>query len=129
VREKNSAYPFNPETGIKGSAFWYLWPNTTFNIMPGAAEMSVYAIRPEGPLASTFGGHTLTVSGEVNAERATYVGDVLAPEDIRLCESVQRGLKSASYDQGPFIVDDARSGSSEHALHHFHRLVQNALNV
>ena len=49
------------------------------------------------------------------------------PEDTALCESVQRGLKSKGYDQGPLIVDPSRSGRGEHALHHFHRLVQHAM--
>jgi len=50
------------------------------------------------------------------------------PEDIALSESVQRGLKSKGYTQGPIIVDPERSGRGEHAIHHFHRLVQKALS-
>ena len=95
--------------------------------MPGSREMSVYAIRPVNINASFFEGHTFTADGKLNQARADYVGDILAPEDIALCESVQRGLRSASYDQGPFIVDKSRSGIGEHALHHFHLLVQQAL--
>eukprot|EP00494_Astrolonche_serrata_P004333 UN04345 len=32
-----------------------------------------------------------------------YQKDVLQPEDIGLCESVQRGLKSRGYNQGRFM--------------------------
>ena len=109
------------------SVFWYLWPNTTFNILPGAEEMNVSAIRPLGLEECDFSGHTLSVTGEFNQARADYTTDVLMPEDVSLCESVQRGLKSKGYSQGPMIVDDDRTGRGEHAIHHFHRLVQSAL--
>ena len=56
-----------------------------------------------------------------------YVDEVLQPEDIALCESVQMGLKSRGYDRGRFIVDRERSHISEHALHHFHMLVMQHL--
>jgi len=52
---------------------------------------------------------------------------VLQPEDIRLCENVQEGLRSRGYDQGRFMVDRARSEISEHAVHHFQRMVLDAL--
>ena len=129
IRHENSAYNVDPEKGAQGSVFWYLWPNTTFNVMPGADEMAVFAVRPDEVETSFFGGHTFTKDGVLNQARADYVADILVPEDIGLCESVQRGLKSKSYDQGPFIVDDKRSGTGEHALHHFHRLVQQALEI
>ena len=52
---------------------------------------------------------------------------MLQPEDIGLVESVQRGLNSRGYDQGRLIVDKDRSDVSEHAVHHFQSLVQDAL--
>ena len=129
IRADNTAYPIDPAEPQREAVFWYLWPNTTFNIMPGSRELAVYAVRPNGLGSCHFGGHTFTVDGRLNQPRADYVADVLTPEDIRLCESVQRGLQSQSYDQGPFIVDPAHPGISEHALHHFHRMVQRALQA
>ena len=58
-----------------------------------------------------------------------YQKDVLQPEDISLCESVQRGLKSRGYNQGRFIVDDELSELSEHAVHHFQSMVVDALGA
>jgi len=128
IRNENSAYPVSSSDEVQESAFWYLWPNTTFNIMPGSLELCVYAVRPVDKDSCRFEGEILNVAGKPNQVRADYTANVLAPEDIRLCESVQRGLKSKSYDQGPYIVSRKHSGSSEYALHHFHRLVQKALN-
>ena len=64
--------------------FWYLWPNTTFNIL-GSNEMAVFAMEEW----SNFEGHVL----RTNEARTVYTANVLAPEDIALCESVQRGSK------------------------------------
>jgi choline monooxygenase len=38
-------------------------------------------------------------------------------EDIAICESVQRGLRSGSYDTGRYSV------TREAPMHHFHRLL------
>jgi hypothetical protein len=97
--------------------------------MPGADEMGVYAIRPRSLTRSGFEGHNLSVGRKQNSARVNYTADILVPEDISLCESVQRGLKSRGYEQGPIVADKQRSGISEHALHQFHRLVHQALQT
>ena len=55
------------------------------------------------------------------------MNNVLFIEDIDICESVQKGLGSKSYDQGPFMIDPNHSGISEIAVQHFHGLIQQAL--
>lgn len=127
IRTDNSAYELGDDEPCMQSSFWYLWPNTTFNVLPGSEELNISAIRPISPGECDFGGHSVSVTGKYNEARSTYTADVLVPEDIALCESVQRGLKSKGYSQGPIVVDDDLSGRGEHALHHFHRLVQQAL--
>ena len=121
---RTHAYEFMQQSGI----FWYLWPNTTFNILPGSNEMAVYATRPIDHEWSSFEGHFLTADGGINDARATYTADVLAPEDIALCESVQRGLRSKGYDQGPIMSGDTPSGENEYAIYYFNRLVHEALS-
>ena len=128
TRPKNTAYDFDPDAGYSGSMFWYLWPNTTFNILPGSNELAVLAIRPIDHEWTSFEGHVLSADGRTNEARTAYTASVLAPEDIDLCESVQRGLKSKGYDQGPIMAGAAPTGENEFAIHHFHRLVHDALN-
>ncbi|MEM1297836.1 MAG: SRPBCC family protein [Pseudomonadota bacterium] len=123
IRHDNTAYSVDPSTGHQSSAFWYIWPNTTFGIMPGSEELAVFAIRPIDPLTSSFEGHVLSATGKPNAPRNEYTAAILAPEDIALCESVQRGLMSKGYSQGPIITGDKASGQGEQGIHHFHRLV------
>jgi phenylpropionate dioxygenase-like ring-hydroxylating dioxygenase large terminal subunit len=127
IRCENTAYEVDPGIGIQHSFFWYLWPNTTFNILPGSNELGVFVVRPAGVDSCDFGGHSYSADGKMYQPRAEYAANVLAPEDIDLCESVQRGLRSLSYDQGAYMVNPASPGESEHALHHFHRLVHSAL--
>jgi choline monooxygenase len=127
IRYDNSAYELDPAIGFQHSLFWYLWPNTTFNILPGSNELGVFAVRPVSVGSCDFGGHSFSADGRIYQPRADYTANILAPEDIDLCESVQRGLRSHSYEQGAFMVNPASPGESEHALHHFHRLVYSAL--
>ena len=129
IRHENTAYRVDPSQGMQEALFWFLWPNTTFNILPGSRELAVFAIRPISQLESSFEGHVLSADGgKRNDERAAYTANVLAPEDIALCESVQRGLLSRGYDQGPIISGETPNGEGEHAIHHFHRLVYQTLN-
>jgi choline monooxygenase len=128
IRIDNSAYELYSDYGYQHSIFWYLWPNTTFNVLPGSDELHVFSVKPIDATSSTFGGHSFSTDGKLYQPRADYAADTLAPEDIHLCESVQRGLKSMSYDQGTFMVSPNKRGESEYALHHFHRMVQKALN-
>lgn len=128
IRKQNTAYKLDNDAPVMHSVFWYLWPNTTFNLLPGYEEINISAIRPMGLEACDFTGQSLSVTGDFDQQRQNYTMDVLMPEDISLCESVQRGLKSKGYSQGPIIADSNRTGRSEHAIHHFHRLVQQSLS-
>ena len=58
-----------------------------------------------------------------------YQRDVLQPEDVRLCESVTRGLQSKGYNQGRFVIDPERSELSEHAVHHFQQMYVDTMSI
>lgn len=124
-RSNNTAYQF-PEGQAGNFAAWWLWPNVTFNVFPGPANITVLHIQPTGPETTLehfdfFFEEASPSPAELQA--IDYVDKVLQPEDIGLVESVQRGLHSRGYSQGRLMVDAARSFNSEHGLHHFHELV------
>ncbi len=124
-RANNSAYPI-PEGQEGNFAAWWLWPNVTFNVFPGPANITTLHIMPTGPETTLehFDFFFLSEKPTAAELRAIkYVDEVLQPEDIGLVESVQRGLHSRGYKQGRFMVDKERSYNSEHGLHHFHSLV------
>ena len=55
--------------------------------------------------------------------------NVFRPEDLRLVESVQKGLHSRGYrGQGRIMADDSSSGISEHGIAFFHNLVAQRYN-
>lgn len=49
------------------------------------------------------------------------------PEDVAVCEAVQRGLHSRGYVQGRLMVDADRSAISEHGSHHIQHWVKRML--
>ncbi len=53
--------------------------------------------------------------------RAVAFSGEVQQEDIFLCESVQRGLRSATYDRGRYSV------KRENGVHHFHSLLSEFL--
>lgn len=109
----------------------FLWPNTTIWIMPGSGNISLLYMLPTGPetcrehMDYYFMDPTPT---EAEAASMEYLRDVLQPEDIGLCEKVQKGLKSRGYRAGRFVVDQRRSGISEHGVHHFQSLWHKAMD-
>ena len=72
-------------------------------------------------------GKLEVVVKEITPEQQSLIEwyrDVFRPEDLRLVESVQRGLQSRGYrGQGRIMADRQRSGMSEHGIAHFHNLI------
>lgn len=129
---ENSAFRFETGEVDFGYAGWFLWPNTTIWIYPGEPNISVLQMVPIGPERTIeYQDWFLPnpVPSKQQCEAMVYQKDVLQPEDVRLCESVQRGLKSKGYNQGRFVVDEARTELSEHTVHHFQKMVVDALDV
>ncbi len=128
----SSAFSFEPGDVDFGYAGFFVWPNITIWLYPGEANMSVLQMNPSEPERTIEYQDWFTKGGKLSPqlrEAADYQKDVLQPEDIKLCESVQQGLHSKSYNQGRFIVDEGRTELSEHAVHHFQSMVANALGA
>ena len=128
VRSDSSAYRVDEGDDVQVAAYWYLWPTTSIWLVPGAANLFVLAMMPGDHETTVFSGHRYATDDAPDPARTAYLNETLGPEDQGLCESVQRGLRSRSYDQGRLMVDPARSGTAEHGVHQFHRLVTQALD-
>lgn len=108
---------------IRGSnqqaLYYWVFPNFMLNVYPD--NLSSNLILPLGP------EQTLTVfewfaDSEDGVKQATIdFSDEIQREDIRICESVQRGLRSRYYNQGRFSV------KRENGVHHFHGLLDEFL--
>ena len=127
-KTENTAYDVNEAT-VTDHAVWWLWPNTCMMRYPGRGNFIVLKIIPAGPdlTYETYDFFLETAEpNEAELESIRYLDDVLQVEDINLVESVQRGMSTPAFQQGRIVNDPSGSGLSEHALHHFHRLVLDA---
>lgn len=109
-----------------GFVIQFAWPNAAFILLPGADILLVFLMNPTGPEETSEPLLYFTKDGSVDSVSQSAVdwfNNSLGPEDVELCESVQRGLHSLGYQSGRLMVD--RSGSdlwSERILHHFNTL-------
>lgn len=129
---KSRAFSFEPGAVDFGYAGFFVWPNFTIWIYPGEPNLSVLQMNPARADATIEYQDWFTPGGELSdqlADAIKYQIEVLQPEDISLCESVQKGLHSRGYNQGRFIVDEGLTELSEHAVHHFQSMVADALGA
>ncbi len=132
ARDDNTAYPISADAN-HNAAFWFLWPTTTFGFLPGTPSLSIASTLPmgagpQGAGASIRSFHNFALPGAARDEdRIAYSQNVLGPEDVAICESVQRGLASRGYTAGRFVHDPDGGQTTEVAVHHFHRLYAEAM--
>ena len=123
------SFQFSPlESGAdlygSGEALYYfLYPNTMLNILPGRLQTN--RVLPLGVdrcrVEFDFYYHP-DASAEAQARRAKDVAfsDEVQDEDVTICQEVQRGLASGSYEAGRL------NPLRENAVHHFHELLRQA---
>ena len=108
-----------------------LFPHNTFYRFPFADFLGTFIMIPLGPEKSLlrFGYYSsLDPLPAVTKASIEWMNNCLGPEDIALNVSTQKGLRSMGYNQGRYMIDEARSNESEHLVHHFHTLVYKALH-
>lgn len=109
---------------------WFLWPMFSFQCYPGNV-LNTYHWRADGPQACTVWRGWYTPEGaesDVIRGLAVQDRDTTVEEDIRLVESVQRGLKSRGYRPGPLVLDPACGVSSEHSIATLHQWMREAVD-
>lgn len=112
-------------------ASWFLWPGFSFQVYPGAL-LNTYLWRPldVGRVMVWRGWYTVDgvetdlVTKMAETDRLTTVA-----EDVRLVDSVQRGLRSRGYKAGPLIIDPDHGVNSEHSIKAIHDWVRAALDI
>lgn len=128
-RSANTAYAVEGAT-VTDHAVWFLWPNMALMRYPGRGNFMVWKFMPAGPEKTYEEFDFFFETAEPNeAEQAAikYIDEILQVEDIGLVESVQRGMRTPAFPAGRYVIDPKGSGMSEHAVHHFHGLVLEAL--
>lgn len=106
----------NPHAGDYSS--WFLWPLFSFQVYPGNV-LNTYHWRPTAVDRVTVWRGWYTVDGidsDIISRLAVQDRTTTVEEDIRLVESVQRGLSSRGYRPGPLVIDPAGGVKSEHSI-------------
>lgn len=108
---------FLKEDGGQEGIYNYLWPNFMVNLYPGRGNASVNIILPLAPDRTLAVYDFYFEEGMPEAEEIIAFIDQVQQEDIVLCESVQRGLRSGCWNQGRLMI------RYENGIQHFERLV------
>jgi choline monooxygenase len=127
---ENGAYALKPEEVEQHSLFGYIWPTVIPLMYPGSPSLAMFQIIPTGVETTRerwdfYFTHKLP--NEQERRFIDYIKNVLVPEDVGLCEQVQKGLHSRGYSQGRFVVDRGHNEFSEHHVHFFQKFVHDAL--
>ena len=111
--------------GVREGRFIFLWPTLMLDISPGPHNLVASQLRPLDAHRSRRTLDWFFAEGVGDDEARgmiDFIHQVLS-EDIVLCESVQRGLRSGFYTQGRLMV------SRENGVHHFQNLVHRVLTA
>jgi len=100
--------------------YYWIFPNFMLNIYPD--NLSSNLILPIGTDQTLTIFEWFAYQGEVQQATINF-SDEIQQEDIKVCESTQRGLRSRNYHQGRFSV------KRENGVHHFHGLLDEFLRV
>jgi choline monooxygenase len=87
-----------------GAAYYYqVFPNLMLNILPGRVQMnSILPVDADNCLTifDFFYSETDSAQLAIKSKDDLEISDVVQQEDIQICERVQKGLKSGTYNKG-----------------------------
>ncbi len=126
------SYDIDPETphALEYSS-WFLWPMFSFQVYPGNI-LNTYHWRAVDPdHVVVWRGWYARDGHESDVIRRLAVQDreTTVEEDIRLVESVQRGLRSRGYVPGPLVVSPDCGVNSEHSVRTLQNWMREAVDT
>ena len=106
--------------------YWWIFPNLMINLYQGVMDTNL--VLPLGPdrcqvIFDFYFADTEGAEAQRFIEQSIEVAHQVQLEDMEVCEQVQRGLKSRSYDTGRFSVKRESGG------YHFHQLLAEYLRA
>ncbi len=108
-------------TESEGEALYYwIFPNVMLNIYPDNLSINIILPINHEQTLTIFEWYFMepgTGEGWESMQQTIAFSDEIQQEDIEICEAVQKGLQSRSYDQGRFSVQ------RENGVHHFQMLI------
>jgi choline monooxygenase len=122
--QKNTYHVTDEDTSRQRLYNFAMWPNFMFNAYPGPGNVStnlVIPINPNRTLAIYDFFFEPHVEDAAAGEIVDFI-DLVQQEDIILCESVQKGMRSTRFGQGRLFV------KSEFLIQNFDRQVEAAVS-
>ncbi|HNV08783.1 MAG: aromatic ring-hydroxylating dioxygenase subunit alpha [Dokdonella sp.] len=116
--------PLDRTTNFYGSGealYYFIFPNTMLNILPGRLQTNRVVPISADHCRVDFDFYYPPCEDSDELERRARdlaFSDEVQVEDIAICERVQRGLASGSYEAGRV------SPKRERGVHHFHELIR-----
>jgi len=111
---------YAPGTGLQEALYFWIFPNLMLNIYPDNISTNVIVPLSVDKTLTIFEWFFHEVDSPKTKERiakAVAFSDEVQQEDILLCQNVQKGLRSSTYDRGRYSV------KRENGVHHFHMLL------
>src|SRR5690606_1343749 len=117
--------PLESGDGLYGNGdalYYWLWPNTMLNILPGRLQTNRVVPLGVDRCRVEFDSCYLPSAAADGGRRAADIAfsDEVQQEDLGICEAVQRGLASGSYQPGRLHPD------RESGVAHFQSLLRTA---
>ncbi len=111
----------SPDPGA-GALYYWIFPNFMLNIYPDNLSSNVIVPLAPDRTLTIFEWFFYPGTDPALPPKTIAFSDEIQQEDIRLCEAVQCGLRSKTYDHGRLSV------KRENGVHHFHQLVHRFLS-
>lgn len=124
-REHAERLKVDDETGEGEAQYFWLFPNLMLNVYPDNYSTNLIVPIDEKRTLTVFEWYFLNPDATATKEaldRTVAFSDEIQLEDIKICEAVQRGLRSRTYTRGRYSVH------RENGVHHFHGLLAEFLS-
>jgi choline monooxygenase len=111
-------YP--PGIGLRKALYFWVFPNLMLNFYPDNIQVNLMVPLSYEKTMTIFEWYFQHPESQKTKERAAKAigfSDEVQQEDMHICEAVQRGLRSATYDRGRYSV------KRENGVHHFHMIL------
>lgn len=110
------------EGGDDEVRYFWIFPNLMLNVYPDNFSTNLILPLGHGRTVTIFDWYFKDAPQQVVDDTVQF-SDEIQIEDIDICEAVQRGLQSSSYDTGRY------SPKRENGVHHFHLLYAEAMGL
>jgi choline monooxygenase len=122
--EPDKTRRYSDDAAGKRALYFWIFPNFMLNVYPDNLSTNIILPMGHDRTLTIFEWFTYRKDGQAAevAKETIDFSDEIQQEDITICENVQKGLQSRTYDRGRYSV------KRENGVYHFHTLLGESLN-